>query len=174
MTCGGGGASVVRGGVATFTYVMFENNRAPRGGGVCVHDATAVYGERNDGDDDPLGAAPPPVAFRGNAAAHPWIGQTSPAIDVECVQCFERVNGTTGKYAVVTDPSRCAYVADGDAIGSEVCAAPPPGSVSYEPLGDAGAGTRGGEGGARGSMHPSPGRATSRRSHPLNDPRASE
>ena len=157
MTCGGGGASVVRGGVATFTYVMFENNRAPRGGGVCVHDATAVYGERNDGDDDPLGAAPPPVAFRGNAAAHPWIGQTSPAIDVECVQCFERVNGTTGKYAVVTDPSRCAYVADGDAIGSEVCAAPPPGSVSYEPLGDAGAGTRGGEGGGEGVDASEPG-----------------
>ena len=82
MTCGGGGASVVRGGVATFRYVMFENNRAPRGGGVCVHDATAVYGGRNDGDDGALGNAPPPVAFRGNAAAHPWIGQTSPAIDV--------------------------------------------------------------------------------------------
>ena len=108
MTCGGGGTSVVRGGVATFRYVMFENNRAPRGGGVCVHDATAVYGGRNDGDDGALGDAPPPVAFRGNAAAHPWIGQTSPAIDVECVQCFERVNGTTGKYAVVVDPSRCA------------------------------------------------------------------
>ena len=68
MTCGGGGASVVRGGVATFTYVMFENNRAPRGGGVCVHDATAVYGGRNDGDDGALSDAPPPnaSASRGN------------------------------------------------------------------------------------------------------------
>ena len=160
MTCGGGGASVVRGGVATFRYVMFENNRAPRGGGVCVHDATAVYGGRNDGDDG--GAltdeGPPPVAFRGNAAAHPWIGQTSPAIDVECVQCFERVNGTTGKYAVVVDPSRCAYAADGDAIGSEVCAAPPAGSVIYDFKFDAAAaGVRGGEGGDEGVDPSTPG-----------------
>ena len=158
MTCGGGGASVVRGGVATFRYVMFENNRAPRGGGVCVHDATAVYGGRNDGDDGALSDAPPPVAFRGNAAAHPWIGQTSPAIDVECVQCFERVNGTTGKYAVVVDPSRCAYAADGDAIGSEVCAAPPAGSVIDDFKFDAAAaGVRGGEGGDEGVDPSEPG-----------------
>lgn len=160
MTCGGGGVSVVRGGVATFRYVMFENNRAPRGGGVCVHDATAVYGGRaNDGDDGPLtDEGPPPVAFRGNAAAHPWIGQTSPAIDVECVQCFERVNGTTGKYAVVVDPSRCAYAADGDAIGSEVCAAPPPGSVIYDLTFDAAAaGVGGGEGGDEGVDPSEPG-----------------
>ena len=92
---------------------------------MCVHDATAVYGGRNDGDDGALSDAPPPVAFRGNRRGASVDRQTSLAIDVECVQCFDRVNGTTGKYAVVVDPSRCAYAADGDAIGSEVCAAPP-------------------------------------------------
>jgi len=160
MTCGGGGFSVVRGGVATFGYVMFENNRAPRGGGLCVHDATAVLngGNGNEGDDGD--DVPVPVAFRGNAAAHPWIGRNSPAIDIECVQCFERVNGTHAeKYAVVVDPSRCAYAADGDAVGSEVCVAPSPGSVmDREPFeNDAAAGSRGGEGGGEGVDPSKPG-----------------
>ena len=52
----------------------------------------------------------------------------------------------------------------------------PGGSVIYDFKFDAAAaGVRGGEGGDEGgSIHPSPGWATSRRSHPLNDPRASE
>jgi hypothetical protein len=55
---------------------MFENNVAPRGGGVCVHDATAANGLTANSPSSPNEL----VVFRGNSAAHPWIDQRSPAM----------------------------------------------------------------------------------------------
>ena len=141
LTCGGGGAAVVRGARVTFRYVIFENNVAPRGGGVCVHDATAANGLAANSPSSPNEL----VVFRGNSAAHPWIDQRSPAMNVECVQCFERVDNTSNSmYVVVTEPQRCRYAADGDAIGSSACSAPPAGAVTDGvPNGGGGGGARG-------------------------------
>ena len=164
LTCGGGGAAVVRGARVTFRYVMFENNVAPRGGGVCVHDATAANGLTANSPSSPNEL----VVFRGNTAAHPWIDQRSPAMDVECVQCFERVDNTSNSmYVVVTEPQRCRYAADGDAIGSSACSAPPAGAVTD---GVTNGGATGVPGVRRGRLLPSPIRSTSHRWLPRTSP----
>jgi predicted outer membrane repeat protein len=135
LTCGGGGLSVTRGASVTLNYALFENNRAPRGGAVCAHDASVSF--RGAGAGASAGAA----VFRGNSARHAWFGKP-PGNDIECVQCFKarlEANGgfestyETGAYTYETSPSACAYLTDADAAGSRggsglPACAPPPGA----------------------------------------------
>ena len=100
LTCGGGAASVVTGASASFSYSVFSGNTAPRGGAVCVHDATAAFNS--------------PVLAAGNTAGRAWFG--TPGAAVECVMC--------GARAVPT--ADCVLLRDAAAVarergGSPVC-----------------------------------------------------
>jgi|TARA_B110000971_G_scaffold85940_1_gene88274 hypothetical protein len=143
LTCGGGAVAVTTGAAVSFRYTLFEKNAAPRGGAVCVHDATARF--------DPGGATGTGVAamsstavFRNNAGKHAWFDQP-PGNDVECVQCFTsaQIGGgaTQGQTSqVTTTPSKCAYTRDAaatrmTAVGQNgatyPACAPPPDAFSF-------------------------------------------
>lgn len=121
LTCGGGAVSIVRFASASFNFVYFAGNSAPRGGAVCVHDGAASYQE---------------VIFLNNVARHTWFGQPS-GFDVECVQCFGSGDDPTPVSAI----DRCAYRRDSDATaqfetveGLRPVCAPPSGALTIPPL----------------------------------------
>ena len=93
LTCGGGAASVVTGASASFSFCVFSGNTAPRGGAVCVHDATAEFNSA--------------VLAAGNVAGRSWFG--TPGAAVECVMC--------GARAVPT--ADCVLLRDGAATARE-------------------------------------------------------
>ena len=135
LTCGGGAVSVTRGAEVSFRYTLFERNEAPRGGAVCVHDATAQF---DGGTDTTENTAPGNTAvFRGNKGKHTWFDKP-PGDDVECVQCISAV--PNGQTTATTSPSRCAYLRNSEATrrivnsGSQPqpACAPPPNAFSFD------------------------------------------